>query len=169
MTQLAYQTVNGVKHLLTKDGGLCTTCCALQPRILETWTIYPYHYDTKSPRFNLYSAGFWGDGVAVGYAKWRFYRKPGGYYPPYHSYEWINAGGIDRSSMEGGFQDFTFSVLVPINAGKEGDVTPEGRLKYLQYYLSSFSVQYSGGMPVQLPATVVLCVSPDGVNWPALP
>jgi hypothetical protein len=168
MTQIAYQTVDGVVKLLTKNGGLCTTCCALMAKILETWTIYPYHYDTKTPRFNLNAAGFWGDGVAVGYAKWRFYRKPGGYYPPYFSDEWVNLGGTDHSSTEGGFQDWTFSG-VPVNAGREGDVTATGRLKYLQYYMASLDVQYSGGMPIETPATVALCVSPDGTTWPTLP
>jgi len=165
MSALKYSSASGL--LLSKDGHLCTTCCTPVAKIIGTWwPVYPYHYDTQTPIFNLESLDFWGDGVAIGYIKWRFYSRPGGYYPPNLPNVWVNYSWVGPSNY-GDWQDYGPGRFPP-GSGVEGDITVAGRLTYLQRYLSSFSVQYSGGSPVELPAVILLCVSPDGTSWPTL-
>lgn len=168
---LRYITVSGEKKLLCSSGPpyhLCTTCCPCEPAIIGEWyPVYPYHDDTHTPKFNLEEEGFWGDGVAVGYTKWRFYMRPGGYYPPYNPGQWVNSGFSD-SCIRADFQDNIHQYYFPFN-NPEGDITPTGRLTYLQRYLSSFTVQYNPSGPVELVAVIILCVSPNGIDWPDFP
>lgn len=63
MTQLAYQTVSLQKHLLTKSGGLCTTCCVeCTPEIISSVAVAPANYVTYSGYFTIpapIKTGYW--------------------------------------------------------------------------------------------------------------
>jgi len=67
MTQLAYQTDGGVVKLLTKDGGLCTTCCATPcyNEIISSVKV--------NPGVTLTYTGLQGDGVAPEAGYWRLF------------------------------------------------------------------------------------------------
>ena len=67
MTQIAYQTDGGVVKLLTKDGGLCTTCCA---QVCENAILtYIYSnlgsYITYSGVSAAWPSGFWRIRMAI--------------------------------------------------------------------------------------------------------
>jgi len=71
MTQIAYQTVGGVVKLLTKSGGLCTTCCAdyCMPSVVSSVGVPPLQ--------TLTYTGFFGKQAPIDNGYWRIYDAAG--------------------------------------------------------------------------------------------
>jgi hypothetical protein len=174
MTQIAYQTVGGVVKLLTKSGGLCTTCCVLSPKVILTVSdICPMDQLTGFPIYNLESEGYWASGVAIGYTHWRVYtlKLDGSDYPPgppedmllYLSDRvWKNQGYYRAGPNMSGL--WSYGIFY------SGLINSSGMLVGLPQYLCSFGAQYWPGTlsPACFPADIKLCVSPNGTDWPAL-
>lgn len=185
MTQLAYQTVSLQKHLLTKSGGLCTTCCTYWPKtILHVRDMCPMDRITGIYALNLQEAGYWNIGVAVGYSYWRVYSLflPGAYtgvwtgYPPGEP-EDMYTHLSERTWQNIGLYRVRDGTWPPVpmhnyivGAFYNGTVRADGMLLGLPQYLCSFIAQYYEGttIPVCFPADIKICVSANGTEWPTL-
>jgi hypothetical protein len=169
MTQLAYKTIGEQKQLLTKNGGLCTTCCKVIPKVLYTVVMNPLDTISGTPIIDMESSGYWAEGVAIGYTHWRIYMKPKAYpagSPPWNPdyFIWENQGYY-RSLIPN-----PLTSRYTVGSSSAGTIASTGQLIGLQKYLCSFVLQYeySGGPGVYLSAEIKLCLSPNGTDWPTL-
>jgi len=137
MTQIAYQTDGGIKKLLTKSGGLCTTCCsACENTLISSVKV--------SPGNTLTYTGLQGDGIAPMAGYWRLFANRPGVYGWLIDSNVVTASGrlaslwskYTNSSLVTTYFDLTFScdgviylytfhsdIEAPINFAWGGEIT----------------------------------------------
>lgn len=183
MTQLAYQTVSTQKHLLTKSGGLCTSCCTYRPKtILHISGICQLNQINGFPTYNLQDNGYWNAGVAVGYSYWRVYTLmlpdvlSSGTYPRAPEENWGSYYALREWRNLGAYRIVYTGEPIPgrnywINWFYSGSIRADGMLLWLPQYLCHPGIaQYVEGtsIPVCFASDIKLCVSANGTDWPTL-
>lgn len=153
MTQLAYQTDGGAVKLLTKSGGLCTTCCAAYYTLGKIWV------DNSLCGVHFVRAGstqpFWGtEIIAPGYY-WRIW-----------DFTAITSNKICKLSYYCSYAGTSYNATG--NADSSGELqvydTISGYIKLSQLPI----VRNFYAMPDE-DHYVYVQISPDGVSWPTQP